>query len=334
MLDIFSRVSILAGEAINEKTKRDEFLRGFSLILKDYQIQEHSTELAIYDVSDIEVIKMYLGVKAVEGLSKASLRQYHDALRMLRNLIKKPVTKATSNDIRCALAMGMTQRNWKSCIANNYRRYWSAFFTWAADEKQIAENPMRQVKAIKGETHVRQPFSEEEMERLRNATTTIRERAILEFIFSTACRVAEVASLDLCNLSLPERCAKVIGKGRKERIVYLNAKAMLYLKEYLATRNDDCPAVFVATRHNSKKEIARIGISAFEIILRDLGKKAGVSNVHPHRFRHTAATFALRRGMPLEQVRQMLGHEKIETTLIYAKTNNESLRVNHDKFVI
>jgi site-specific recombinase XerD len=333
MLDIYSRVSILAGETIPDIKKREGFLRQFSLILKDYNITEISTELAVYDHSDIELCKMFLGIKAVEGCTKGTLLNYSESLRMLRAIIQKPLNTATANDIRCALAVGMTKRSWSATTANNYRRNWSSFYTWAFNERQIEDNPMRQVKAIKGKRNVRMPFSEEEMEKLRNATNDIRERAILEFFFSTACRVSEVAGLNLSDIDFPEHTAKVLGKGQKERIVYLNAKAMLYLKQYIETRTDDCAAVFIAKTFNSKKHPRPLAISGLEIIMRDLGKRAGVHNVHPHRFRHTAATYALRRGMPIEQVQQMLGHEKIDTTLIYAKINNDSLKANHHKYL-
>jgi site-specific recombinase XerD len=333
MLDIYSRVQLLAGQTIDDRMKRDEFLRNFSLILKDYAITEQTGAIVPYDHSDIELFKTFLGVKAVEGCTRGTLRAYSTGIRMLRRMIEKPLTKITANDIRCVLAIGIARNGWTAVNANNYRRQWSAFFTWAFNEKQIEDNPMIHVKPIKGEKHVRMPFSEEEMERLRNACRTIRERAMLEFFFSTACRVAEVATLNLSALNLPEQCAKVMGKGRKERLVYLNAKAMLYLKQYLNSRTDNCPALFVGTPNNSKKKIVPLKISGFEIILREIGKRAGVHHVHPHRFRHTAATYALRRGMPIEQVQQMLGHEKIETTLIYAKINTASLKANHAKFL-
>ena len=170
MLDIYSRVSIIAGEAIPDTKVREEFLRQFSLILKDYSISEMSTELAVYDQSDIELCKMFIGIKAVEGCTKGTLRAYSEGLRMLRLILQKPLKKATANDIRCALAIGMTKRKWSSETANNYRRFWSTFYTWAFNEHQIDDNPMRQVKAIKGKRNVRMPFSEEEMEKLRNAT--------------------------------------------------------------------------------------------------------------------------------------------------------------------
>ena len=333
MLDIFSRISIIAGEAIDDRRKRDEFLRKMSLILRDYTLTPASTDLVVADNSDINLFKMFLGIKAVEGCTKGTLQCYTSAIRMLRRFTQKPLTEITANDIRCILAEGMVKRGWSAGNANNNRRCWSSFFTWAFNEKLIKENPMIHVKAVKGEKHVRMPFSEEEMERLRQGARDIRERAILEFLFSTACRVSEVATLTLADLNLPEHCAKVFGKGRKERIVYLNPKSMLYLKQYLDTRHDDCPAVFTARSHNSDKNPVPLKASGFEIIVRELGKRTGVNNVHPHRFRHTAATTALRRGMPIEQVQQMLGHEKIDTTLIYAKINTASLKANHEKYL-
>lgn len=333
MLDIYSRVQLLAGKTIEDELKRDEFLRSFSLILKDYSITEQSTDIVPYDVSDVEIFRTFLGVKAVEGCTPATLRAYSGGIKTLKKMTEKPLTKITANDIRCVIAKGIAWHKWTAVNANNLRRQWSAFFTWAFNEKQIPDNPMIHVKPIKGEKHVRMPFSEEEMERLRNACRDIRERAMLEFLFSTACRVTEVAELKLTDLNLPEQCAKVMGKGRKERIVYLNAKAMLYLKQYLSGRTDNCPAVFVGKKYGSGKTIYPLKRSGYEIVLRELGHRAGVNNVHPHRFRHTAATYALRRGMPIEQVQQMLGHEKIETTLIYAKINTSSLKANHAKYV-
>jgi len=333
MLDIFTRISQVAGVAIPDRGKRDEFLRNISLILKDYTITGVSTDLVVYGQADMDLFMTFIGIKAVEGCTPSTLKNYTYSIKVLKTLVPKSLGQITSNDIRCALAIGMARRGWTAMAANNYRRSWSSFFTWAFNEKQIEDNPMLHVKAIKGEKKVRMPFSEEEMEMLRGATTDIRERAILEFLFSTACRVSEVATLTLPDVNLHEHTAKVMGKGQKERIVYLNAKAMLYLGKYLDTRKDDCPAVFVGKRHNSKKEIFPIGITQIESILRNLGRRAGVKNVHPHRFRHTAATTALRRGMPIEQVQQMLGHEKIDTTLIYAKINTASLKANHEKYL-
>lgn len=333
MLDIYGRVQVIAAGAIPDAEMRDTFLREFSLILKDYEIKPMSKELTLYDNGDAEIIKMFFAVKAIEGCSKGTLRAYKDGLKMLRTIVQKPLHRVTTNDLRGAIAYGISQRGWTPLMANNYRRYWSAFYTWAFNEKQIEDNPIRKIKAIKCTKTVRMPFTEEEMEKLRNATADIRERAILEFLFSTACRVAEVSNLTLADLNLQEHTAKVLGKGNKERIVYLNAKAMLYLKKYLETRQDNCPAVFIANTYNSKKHPRPLAVSGFEIIVRNLGKRAGVRKVHPHRFRHTAATYALRRGMPIEQVQQMLGHEKIDTTLVYAKINNDSLKANHNKFL-
>lgn len=333
MFDIYSRVSVLAHETIQDQKMLEKFLMKFSLILKDYSVTEMSKEVVIYDNADEEAFKMYLGVKAVEGKTEKTLRNYSYSLQTLKRIIKKQLLKVTANDIRSALAYGLGRFGWSAINADNHRRYWSSFYSWAFDEGIIEKNPMRQVKPIKGVRKVRMPFTEEEMEMLRNATVTVRERAILEFLFSTACRVSEVANLKLADVNFIDKTAKVLGKGRKERIVYINSKAHLYLKKYLEERTDNCASLFVGYANNSKKNVRPLCIPGIEIIVRNLGKRAGIENVHPHRFRHTAATYALRRGMPVEQVQQMLGHEKVDTTLIYAKVNSESLKMNHAKYI-
>lgn len=333
MFDIYSRVSVLASEVIQDQEKLDKFLAKFSLIIKDYSITEMTKEVVLYDNADEEACKMFLGVKAVEGRAEGTLYNYEMSLRALKRIIQKSILKATPNDIRCVLAYGIGRLGWKQINADNYRRYWSSFYTWACNEDLIEKNPMRQVKPIKGIRKVRMPFTEEEMERIRDATETVRERALIEFLFSTACRVSEVTSLKLTDCDFTEKTAKVLGKGRKERIVFLNSKALLYLKKYLETRTDNCNSLFINEGYQHRKRPIGIKNSGIELIIRNVGKRAGIENVHPHRFRHTAATYALRRGMPVEQVQQMLGHEKVDTTLIYAKVDKESLKMNHYKYL-
>lgn len=335
MIDIFSRIKVLAGEYIEKQKDRERFLGKISLILNDYQIQPASTDLIVRDNTDINTIKMFLGVKKVEGCTDGTLRAYFGSIRWLQDHMQSntPLLKATANDIRCVLAIGMTKHNWTATHANNNRRYWSSFYTWCHDEGLIPKNPMRQVKAIKGVRVIRMPFTEEEMEKMRNACLDLRERAMLEFLFSTACRVSEMQALNRSDINFERKEVKVFGKGQKERIVYLNAKAVLYLSEYLATRTDDCEALFAGLRFNSKNQFYRLGVSGVELAIRRLGKRADVKSAHPHRFRHTAATLALKRGMPIEQLRLMLGHENIDTTLIYAKVNDSTLRMNHEKYV-
>ena len=330
MQDIYTRVSVLALEHIEDKTTRDNFLNKFAILLNDYSITPMTTELTVYDNYDLEVVNMYLGVKAVEGLATRSMHAYAQSLSQLRNMLGgKSILKATTNDIRCVLAKGITQFKWGIHHANRNRNIWGNFYKWAHQENYIEKSPMLPIKKIKGEINIRQPFSETEMEKLRNGATTLRDRAIIEFLLSTACRVSEVAELKLCDLDLKERKAKVLGKGRKERIVFINERAALYLQQYLDSRKDDTPNVFVSlfSPYNPLKN------AGIEIMVRELGKSIGVPKVHPHRFRHTAATFALRRGMPIEQVQKMLGHNHVDTTLIYAKTDSEELQHNHKKYL-
>ncbi len=330
MQDIYTRTAILAVEHIADTAIRDNFLNKFAILLKDYTVTPATTEIVVYDNYDLQVVNQFLGVKAVEGLAPRSLKAYAEDLSRLSNMLNgKSILKATTNDIRGCLAVGLTQRKWSVWHANHNRTVWGSFYKWAHSENYIEKSPMLPIKKIKGETTIRQPFTEIEMEKLRNGVKTLRDRAIIEFLFSTACRVSEVCALKLCDLDLKERKAKVLGKGRKERIVYINEKAAMYLNQYLESRKDNTPNVFV-TLDNPYDPIKIAGI---EIMVRDLGKRVGVRKVHPHRFRHTAATFALRRGMPIEQVQKMLGHNHVDTTLIYAKLDGEELQHNHKKYL-
>ena len=281
MFDIYSRVSVLANETIQDPKMLEKFLMKFSLILKDYSITEMTKEVVLYDNADEEACKMFLGVKAVEGCSEGTLYNYGMSLRILKRILQKSILKATPNDIRCALAYGISRLGWKQINADNNRRYWSSFYTWANNEDLVEKNPMRQVKPIKGERKVRMPFTEEEMERIRDATETVRERALIEFLFSTACRVSEVTSLKLTDCDFTEKTAKVLGKGRKERIVFLNSKALLYLKKYLETRTDNCNSLFINEGYQHRKCPIGIKCSGVELIIRNVGRRAGIEHVHP-----------------------------------------------------
>ena len=334
MLDIYTRIMAAVGNNTPQQKQRERLMNEISLILNDYDYTPKTRDLVVYERDDMEAVKTFIGVKKVEGRTDGTLRTYLQGLRMLKTMVNgKNLLKLTTNEIRYVIAYGMTHNGWSAVGANCYRRPWSSFYKWAHEEGLIEKNPMVSVKKVKEEKHVRQPFSEEEMERLRAVNKPLRDRALLECLFSTAARVSELSNLKRSDLDLENDCAKVMGKGRKERTVYFNTKSSFWLKRYLATRKDDNPYVFVSLIGKITTKTGRLNCSGIEIKCREWGKTAGITNVHPHRFRHTAATMALRRGMPIEQVRMMLGHESIETTLIYAKTNDYSLKENHKKFM-
>lgn len=296
--------------------------------LGQYEITKKSKALVVHDLSTVGSVGKFLIAKATKGLSGKTLTYYRIVLSKALPLIGKKIDEITTDDLRGYL----TRRRLDGCsnvTLNNERRALSSFFSWATIEEMIPKNPMLRIEKIKEKNRTRQPFTEDELERLRNAASGIREKAILEFFYSTGCRVTEVSQVDIDDIDFVNRELIVTGKGNKERKVYLTPKCVLLLKDYLETRSDPNPALFVS----ELRPHDRINTSGFEIIIRKIGHKAGITNVHPHRIRHTTATIALRRGMPLDQVSKMLGHEDLRTTTIYAKTSDDDLKQNHKKYI-
>ncbi len=297
------------------------------LALADMKVEKEETALSTEFAEPNEsYVRTFITIKAIKGLSPKTLHAYKYDIERFLEFIQKPVPTITTNDVRYYLAKRM-QDGCTNVTVDNTRRYLKSFFETLHKEKLIQDNPVSYIDEIKKEKKVREPFSEDEMEALRDACETERDRAIVETLFSTCCRVGELVSMDRGKIK--DDTIVVHGKGNKERTVYLNAKAKRALEKYLAARTDTNEALFVSER----KPCARLTESAIETIVRELGQRAGVANCHPHRFRRTAATVALNRGMPIDQVSQMLGHEKLTTTQIYAKTNTEDVRHNHRKYL-
>ncbi len=210
---------------------------------------------------------------------------------------------------------------------DNELRVLKSFFKWCSGEEYISRNPTENIKAIKKEKRIKRPFSETELELIREKAGNKRDRAIVEVLYSTGVRLSELCGMDINDITNDE--IVVFGKGEKERTVYLNARARIAISEYLKTRTDDETALFIG--RTTKKRLNKGGV---EHMIRELGKNAGVPNCHPHRFRRTAGTIALNRGMPIEQVQQMLGHEDIATTTIYARSEERNVKASHGKYVV
>lgn len=296
--------------------------------LGGYTMSKVTTELALPDEQDnFKLLKMFLMSKKVEGCTDRTIKYYGEEISKFLIDVKKPIKDITANDIRTHLARMVIEDKVSEVTSNNRRRNISSFFTWLLAEEYISKNPMLKVKQIKTEKLVKKPLSDEEVEILRNGATNERDKAIIETFLSTGMRVGEIAQCD--RKDIQEDQMIVYGKGRKERYVYLNAKARVAIKNYLKKREDDNPALFVSL----DKPHNRLRPAAYEVMVRELGRRLGIEKVHPHRLRRTAATTALNRGMPIEQVRQMLGHEQLDTTLIYAQSSQENLKASHKKYV-
>lgn len=289
------------------------------------------TDITVRDETFNEnVIRMFFVAKSVQGCTKKTLTYYRNTLsQFIAFTHDKPVNKITANDIRYFFAVKKERDGNKDSEINNKRRVLSSFFGWLHKEEYIERNPMNKIKGIRVEKRIKKPFKDVELEKLRYAASdNIRLTALLEILLSTGCRISEVSGMNREDLEADE--IVVYGKGKKERTVYLNAKAKLALERYLKTRADDNPALFVS----KDRPHARLLVSQMGKEIRELGKVCGVNDTHPHRFRRTSATMALNRGMPIEQVQIMLGHESIETTTIYAISAQETVKASHKKYVV
>ena len=307
-------------------------LKNFLYIeLHNYSLVEiEDTELVAYEESiNEEALRMFFVAKSVQGCTKRTLNYYRTILNQFFDFMNdKLVNQVTTNDIRYFFAVKKERDGNKDSEINNKRRVLSSFFAWLYEEEYIQKNPMVKIKQIRVEKRVKKPFKDVELERLRyGAADDIRLTALLEVLLSTGCRISEVSGMNRKDLEGDEII--VYGKGKKERTVYLNAKAKLALERYLATREDENTAMFVS----SDKPHSRLLVSRMGQEIRQLGQACGVSDTHPHKFRRTAATMALNRGMPIEQVQMMLGHESIETTTLYAISAQETVKASHKKYV-
>ena len=212
---------------------------------------------------------------------------------------------------------------------DNIRRTLSSFFAWLENEDYIVKSPVRRIHKVKTTRRVKETLTDENLEKLRDTCSNVRDLAILELLISTGMRVGEITRLNISDMNFQERSCIGIGKGNSEREVYFSAKSKMYIKKYLETRTDDDEALFVSFI----KTYNRLGISGIEILIRNLGKEENINKVHPHKFRRTMATIAIDKGMPIEQVQKLLGHIKIDTTMEYAMVNQNNVKNSHRKYI-
>lgn len=306
------------------------FMLNLDVILNNYNITQSKNEIVKYDGSqDDEIIKMYFVTKKISGFSDKSVAFYSTVIKQFRKMINKPLGMITTNDVRLFLGKKQVYDHCSPTHLNNMRRILSSLFKWLTAENYIVKNPMLAVDYIKEPKRIKKAFSEIEVERLRENCLDIRDKALLETLLSTGCRIGEVAGMNYEDVDFVSKQISVIGKGNKERIVYLNAKAIFELNRYIRVYQIESGPLFI-----SKRGKKRLTIGGLSNIINRIGKRAKVNDCHPHRFRRTVATFALNRGMPIEQVQQLLGHEDIKTTTIYAKSDEQSLKEAHRKYVI
>lgn len=321
---------VVARLKVLEKIETDDVSNILFMLLHNVTLVEDTTDLVNVDPNDHRamILRRFVACKMVEGCTPKTLRCYEQTIQKMLRDIPKQVEQITTDDIRYWMAVRIKRDGLSKCSSDNDRRILNSFFSWAEENDVVSKSPTRKIKKVKQEKKVKKPFSDVEVEKLRiGCQGDVRLKAIVELLLSTGMRVGELVLLNRDGIEGDE--AVVYGKGEKERVVYLNARSRVALQMYEDTRDDENPALFVSEQEPHK----RLGISAVEKDVRDLGARVGINDVHPHRFRRTAATMALERGMPIDQVQQMLGHEQIATTLIYAKSSRESLKQAHKKLM-
>lgn len=278
---------------------------------------------------NIEYLEAFLSAKHVEGCSRKSLKYYKATIENLFKKIDKSIKHITTNDLREYLDNYQKEGNASKITIDNIRRIFSSFFAWLEEEDYILKSPVRRIHKVKTGTVVKETYSDEAMEIMRDNCRSLRDLAIIDILASTGMRVGELVKLNIEDIDFEGRECVVFGKGDKERKVYFDARTKIHLHNYLKTRDDDNSALFVSLLKPHK----RLQISGVEIMLRQLGRKLNITKVHPHKFRRTLATKAIDKGMPIEQVQQLLGHQKIDTTLQYAMVSQNNVKISHRKYI-
>ena len=294
--------------------------------LKD--VLKHAFEPKQHEANET-LLQAFLTAKGVEGCSPKTLQYYEDTLARVLATIDKPIGAIESDDLRQYLNDYEITRRTSKVTIDNIRRIMSSFFSWLEDEDYIVKSPVRRIHRVKTAQVAKETLTDEELEILRNACKNKRDLALVDLLASTGMRIGELVRLDVADVNMQERECIVTGKGNKQRPVYFDARAKLHLTEYLETRADSDPALFVSLDSLA----SRVTVGGMELRLRNLGKKAGVSRVHPHKFRRTLATHAIDKGMPIEQVQKLLGHTKIETTMHYAMVNQNNVKASHRRYL-
>lgn len=297
------------------------------VMLKHFVSEEPEAENKT--ISNEEYLTLFLEAKKIEGCSERTIAYYNTTIQHLIRNITVPVRKMTTELIRSYLVDYQKINNCSKVTVDNIRRNISSFFSWLEEEDYILKSPMRRIHKIKTKQQVKETISDEDIERLRDNCSCIRDLAIIDLLYSTGMRVGELVNLNISDVDFEARECVVFGKGDKERRVYFDAKAKLHLKEYIKSRNDNDPALFVTL----DAPHARLKISGVEIRIRELGRKLKLNRIHPHKFRRTMATRAIDKGMPIEQVQKILGHSQIDTTMQYAIVNQNNVKVSHRKYI-
>ena len=314
-------ISSLNNEQLSKlKTTLEIYLYNVSIEAK----QEADTEK-----KEVDYLEVFLSAKRIEGCSEKTLIYYKNTIQQMLDSIGKSVCTIVTEDLRTYLAEYQKEKQSSKVTIDNIRRIFSSFFSWLEDEDYIIKSPVRRIHRIKAASTIKETYTDEQLESMRDNCDNPRDLALIDILASTGMRVGELVLLNRDDISFDERECIVFGKGDKERMVYFDARTKIHLQNYLDSRTDNNEALFVSL----KAPYNRMKIGGIELRLREMGKRLNIEKVHPHKFRRTLATVAIDKGMPIEQLQKLLGHQKIDTTLQYAMVKQSNVKIAHKKYI-
>ena len=311
------------GQAEQLRRVLNHNLSGFELQCNENCVSEDFVE------ENQRLTNAFLSAKRIEGCSEKSLTYYRKTIEAMSEKIGKAITHITTNDLRSYLTDYQMEKKSSKVTIDNIRRILSSFFSWLEDEDYILKSPVRRIHKVKTATTIKETYTDEALETMRDNCDTLRDLALIDMLASTGMRVGELVLLNRDDINFEERECVVFGKGSKERMVYFDARTKIHLQNYLAQRTDSNNALFVSL----KAPYERLQIGGVETRLRELGKRLSLPRVHPHKFRRTLATMAIDKGMPVEQLQRLLGHQRIDTTLQYAMVKQSNVKIAHRKYI-
>lgn len=292
----------------------------------------HGCEITVLEENDndnSQLVESFISAKRIEGCSEKTLKYYRTTIETMLISVDKSIRYMQTEDLRSYLINYQNKKQSSRVTIDNIRRILSSFFSWLEDEDYILKSPVRRIHKVKTATNIKETYTDEDLEKMRDNCTEIRDLAIIDMLASTGMRVGEMVLLNRNDIDFNERECIVFGKGSKERVVYFDARTKIHLQNYLRSRTDDNPALFVSL----KSPYERLKIGGVEVRLREFGKQLGLQRVYPHKFRRTLATTAIDKGMPIEQLQQLLGHRKIDTTLQYTMVKQSNVKIAHRKYI-
>jgi site-specific recombinase XerD len=316
----------MLGNLNNVQLERLQEVLEHALFNKEITEIEKETDTG---VTNEQLLEAFLSSKRIEGCSEKSLTYYRTTAATMFIKVAKNAREMSTDDLRAYLTAYQQNKNASKVTVDNIRRILSSFFSWLEDEDYIMKSPIRRIHRIRTASTIKETYTDEALEKMRDNCKEVRDLALIDTLASTGMRVGELVLLNRNDINFEERECVVFGKGSKERMVYFDARTKIHLQNYLKKRTDDNLALFVSL----KAPYNRLKIGGVECRLRELGRQLDIPKVHPHKFRRTLATMAIDKGMPIEQLQQLLGHKRIDTTLQYAMVKQSNVKLAHRKYI-